>query len=43
MDIIHRPAFYLKQEFSEAGGSLRFHVGPSHLGATDTATIRLGS
>jgi hypothetical protein len=35
LDIIHRPVFYLKYNFSETEFCLRLQVEPTHLGLMD--------
>jgi hypothetical protein len=39
LDIIHRPVFYLKQDFSDTGFCLRLQVEPTQMGPTDRATL----
>jgi hypothetical protein len=39
VDIIHRPAFYLKHDVSDTGFCLRLQVEPTHVGPIDRASV----
>jgi hypothetical protein len=40
LNIIHRPVFYSKQNFSKTGFCLRLQVEPTQLGPIDGANLR---